>query len=119
MVSRRFISVASALLAALPSTIAQAAPAVTVNTGAAVAAAATPAAVAGTTYSMAVAGVGNASATGASTPASSGVTGTTKVWPIKVGGANGSLSFSPNTISGAQVGDMLQFQFYPNVCNPS
>jgi plastocyanin len=52
---------------------------------------------------------------GAALPQASGAAGSQQVWVIKVGSINGTLAFSPSTISGAQVGDQVQFQFYPNV----
>lgn len=40
--------------------------------------------------------------------------GQVAVWVVKVGGTNGELVFSPNTVT-AQVGEMVQFQFYSRV----
>lgn len=35
---------------------------------------------------------------------------------VQVGGPNGSLIFTPDNLQ-AKVGDLVQFQFYPKVCN--
>ncbi|KIW04850.1 uncharacterized protein PV09_04032 [Verruconis gallopava] len=113
----------TALLAALPSAFAQSLTQISMSTGAAVVAAEststtsqTASAKPGTTFSMLVTGVGSNATTSSSAAVSSATSaaGTTKTWVISVGSANGSLIYSPDTITGAQVGDQLQFQFYPN-----
>jgi hypothetical protein len=126
--SRSLLLAVSTLLAALPQTFAQVQPlpAISINTGPVVAAGVTPTAVngvaplgtgnarTGTTFSVNVGAIGaNATGVGAARP--SGSAGSQNVWVIRVGSTNGSLAFSPNTITGAQVGDQVQFQFYPRV----
>lgn len=71
---------------------------------------------AGSVVSILVAGAGNGTATSTgSTSKASGAAGSQNVWVIKVG--SGGLTFSPSSISGAQVGDQIQFQFYTGVRN--
>jgi plastocyanin len=48
----------------------------------------------------------------AASSASTGSSGMVTVHVVRVGGANGSLEFSPNDLK-ANVGDMVQFQFSP------
>ena len=131
MVSRSLICAASSLLAVLPQINAQQPlpPRISILTGP-VAAGMTPgvlppqgAALVGTgnaamptpsTVRINVGGIG-ANATGIAAPQQSRTPGSQQVWVIRVGSTNGSLAFSPSTISGAQVGDQIQFQFYPRV----
>lgn len=124
--TRSLLLAISTLLAALPPIFANhPLQAISINTGPVVAAGVTPTAVngvaplgtgnarAGTTFSVNVAA--GANATGIGAPRPSGSAGSQNVWVIKVGSTNGSLAFSPNTVTGAQVGDQVQFQFYPRV----
>jgi plastocyanin len=66
-----------------------------------------------TKASSAMAGMASASA-GAGGMMASGGTVATHV--VQVGGANGSLTFSPENVK-ANVGDLVQFQFHPKVCS--
>jgi plastocyanin len=66
-----------------------------------------------TMASSAMAGMASASA-GAGGMMASGGTVATHV--VQVGGANGSLTFSPENVK-ANVGDLVQFQFHPKVCS--
>lgn len=130
--SRSFLFAASSLLAALPHTFAkqpaQPLAPISINTGPPVAAGITPGVLPpgatligtgvrpGTTFTVNLGGIGaNATATGIAAPRQSGAPGSQNVWVIRVGSTNGSRAFSPNTITGAQVGDQIQFQFYPQV----
>jgi hypothetical protein len=128
--SRSLLYAATSLLAAFPSTLAQnPLPArISINTGPPVAGI-TPGVVPGvapigtavrpgTTFTVNVGagGIGaNATVPGGAIPQRSGAPGSQQVWVIRVGSTNGSLAFSPNTITGAQIGDQIQFQFYPMV----
>jgi plastocyanin len=67
-----------------------------------------------TMASSAMAGMASASASaGAGGMMASGGMVATHV--VQVGGANGSLTFSPENVK-ANVGDLVQFQFHPKVC---
>ena len=55
-------------------------------------------------------------AMGAAAP-SGGVGGMVTMHVVKVSNKNGDLAFTPKDMK-AKVGDMVQFQFYPNVCLP-
>lgn len=136
----RFSLFASSLLATLPlttfaqTTLAAAAPkAVTImtgpvgNAGNGAAATSVPAAPLSVTSSLVAGGVGAGTAVGGSNlstsaaPAAAASTagvignGQVAVWVVKVGGTNNELVFSPSTVT-AKVGEMVQFQFYSNVC---
>ena|ERR1700760_352592 len=85
-----------------------------VSTGAA-AAAATSAVVAvpGPTYSNSTSSGSSAASQGLNATVVSS-SGSEKVWVVKVGAANGTFVFAPNSIV-ASAGDWVQFQFEPRV----
>jgi hypothetical protein len=99
------------LLAATPSAFAQVPGAISIMTGPpGTAAVASPVA---TTISVSVQGGNGTSRANATVPGQTGAG--QRVWVIQAGSANGTNVFSPDTITGAVVGDVIQFQFWPNV----
>lgn len=130
MVSKSFVRAASSLLAAISQVNAQnPLPArISINTGppvagitpgvlppgAALVGTGIPQAAPASTIRINVGGIGG-NGTGVAAPQQSRTPGAQNVWVIRVGSTNGSLAFSPDTITGAQVGDQIQFQFYPRV----